>query len=655
MTRNSSFLVVGALLTATHSFAPPRRTLRRPSPTPSLCSHRQLPGDSNDNNGNRKPAWLENAEYWAEREALEKLNANSRRGSSPRNKTPAPGIGDEIGGQRLDRNAWSEGGNTFAHLYNPKSTDQFKLPFEEQADIVARMQSQQAPPLPQPRRDVTPQGGVPEWFGSNTRTSDNGLPPVNGRNPNGKQLQGTNNYNTMINPYGEGTHRHSFQTTTTDDFRKPYGMPDSIDRPQLPPSSKRKLFKAPFQTSSTDDFKRSSDVASGPGAPQQPIYANFMQSSNNSNNNSNQRNAAWQNSVGQDAYESTQLPTMRPLGGEVSQQATYKTNPSQSSAILTGFDGHERDVVQTKSSRAMLLHKIKWPLFKDPPGDSPEFPLLHTRVGVIVLATLSTRYLHLCNGFSPVLASSAMTFLISTCIDPRLGQAALCGSLAGMSGGHIVPNLSVALALGALTSLCYEILIHMSNLFAGIGGRLGATAFLATGIVAKYRHVGSVGRKLRRGMWKAGVGPSSILVSMILCHVVGAVATILLRESSDDSGAADPVRASSVVGMLGSLFIRDSTSLLAFYGGSFVGMSLPSRLMDGNPHHNSRTWKPQTATSLVTSFALAAAVAGLIHATTIHHGYCNAGWGGKVGLCAFAGCWMYRGFGNMLRLVKERT
>jgi hypothetical protein len=225
-----------------------------------------------------------------------------------------------------------------------------------------------------------------------------------------------------------------------------------------------------------------------------------------------------------------------------------------------------------------------------------------------------------------------------------------------MSGVHLTPNAAAALALGAVTSLSYEILIRATNLCLGIGGRVGATAFLATTIMAKYRHVTSVGRKLRRGMWKAGVGPSNILVSMVLFHVVGAVATILLRESSEESGAAaDPVRASSVVGLLGSLFIRDHTSLLALYGGSFVGMSLPSRLMDGNSHGNARTQKPQTATSLLTSFAAAAAFAGFIHAATIHNGYCNGGWGGKVGLCAFAGCWMYRGFDNMWRLVKERT
>jgi hypothetical protein len=81
-------------------------------------------------------------------------------------------------------------------------------------------------------------------------------------------------------------------------------------------------------------------------------------------------------------------------------------------------------------------------------------------------------------------------------------------------------------------------------LFNGIGGRVGTAAFLATSILAKYRHVSGVGRKLRRGMWKAGVGPSSIVVLMIAFHIIGAVGTILLRDCSEDDGAADLVRAS---------------------------------------------------------------------------------------------------------------
>jgi len=265
-----------------------------------------------------------------------------------------------------------------------------------------------------------------------------------------------------------------------------------------------------------------------------------------------------------------------------------------------------------------------------------------TRILVTCFSSVATWYLHLQNGYSPVLASSAVTLLVSTCLDRRLGQAAFCGSFAGMSGGHLLPNFGSAALLGALSSASYELLININNVCLGIGGRLGATAFLATGIFAKYRGVRFIGRKLRRGVWSSSSGVSSVAISMILFHIMGAVATIMLRESSDDSAAADPVRASSVVGVLGSLFINDPTSALALYGGSFVGMSLPSRLMYGNAPGNARPGQPQSAASLLASFAGAGAIAGLIHALTIHSGYWTGGWGGKAGLCAFAGCWVYR-------------
>ncbi len=289
------------------------------------------------------------------------------------------------------------------------------------------------------------------------------------------------------------------------------------------------------------------------GAPRQEIYLSAMKA-----NTDNNRNEAWKNSVGQDTYESTMLPSAKPLGGKVEKRG-YATNPSQSSALLT--------VETTKSGmarRGKAGFLLRSPTWTNLPNEG-EYPLVLPRMTVITLATLSTRYLHLSNGFSPVLASSAITFLMSTCLDTRLGGCALCGSLAGMSGGHLVPYLSAALILGGLASGCYEVLIR-NNLFNGIGGRVGAAAFVATGILAKYRHVSGVGRKLRRGMWKAGVGPSSIVVSMIAFHMIGAVGTILLRECSEDDGAADPVRASSVVGLLGSLFLRDPTSLVGLYG-----------------------------------------------------------------------------------------
>ncbi|KAL3774002.1 hypothetical protein ACHAW5_004852 [Stephanodiscus triporus] len=354
------------------------------------------------------------------------------------------------------------------------------------------------------------------------------------------------------------------------------------------------------------------------------------------------------------------VPVAPPAPSHSSTQRPARVIPEGAASAVTPEEYDLRswdeklETAQSLSPRT-LLRGVRWPLLRDPPGDGPDFPIAAMRVGTTALAALSTRYLHLICGNSPVLAASATTMLVSTCLDRRLGRAALCGSLAGMSGGHLTPTLSAAVALAGLSSMSYELLINTNDACRGIGGRLGAAAFLATSVLAKYQGVRYVGRKLRRGLWKGGAGPSIILSSMILYHVLGAVVTICLREYSDDSAAADPVRASSVVGLLGSLFLRDPTAILALYGGSFVGMSLPSRLMHGNaPGKDAMAVRPQRLLSLFGSFAGAGALAGLFHAMTIRYGYWNGGWGGKAGLCAFAGCWAYRGFGNAVDFVRSR-
>jgi len=320
-----------------------------------------------------------------------------------------------------------------------------------------------------------------------------------------------------------------------------------------------------------------------------------------------------------------------------------------------------------------LLHGIKWPLIRDPPGASSDHPLLPARILITVLSTIATRYLHVHNSHSPVLASSSLSLLVSTCLDRRLGQAALCGSFAGMCGTHLVRDWSMATTLGVLTSMCYEMVIHVNNLCLGIGGRLGVTAFMATSVLARYNGMSIVAAAARRGLRRSssssvllrksggGGGTSGsilgdpILFSMIGFHILGAIATIVLRESSDDSAAADPVRASSVVGLLGSLLLKDPTAVLAVYGGSFVGMSLPSRLIHGNSSPGQRLQQSQTPLSLFGSFAGAGALAGMFHAVTIRRGYWNGGWGGKAGMCAFVGCWTYRGLANTIDFIKSKT
>ena len=499
----------------------------------------------------------------------------------------------------------------------------------------------------------------------------------------------------------DNTVRMPFQAVSNDEFRRPHGMPTGAN---MPPPPRPIVTKQPFQTSSTDDFRRSSDSASGVGAPQQKIYqqptpkrqsppldgvidavleSDWIKPSSmpaSVKRFFDQQVAMSKASVTSlsdaaidakirspdskidttpsfaPAVPSTQvtassyLQTSSPPLPTSAENTPYQATPPMNIAEHDLQQWDQKMTTAQANSKKILLRGMS---LRDPPGDSKEHPELLSRALVIMFSTLATRHLYLVNGISPVLASSAITLLTSTCIDRRLGQAALCGSLAGMSGMHLIPNLSMAALLGVATTVSYEALISINNLFSGIGGRVGASAFLATSVMAKYQGVRFVGRKMRRGLWSSA-GLSSIATTMVIYHAIGAALTIFLRQSSDVDGAADPVRGSSVVGLIGSVCIQNPMAALAWYGGTFVGMSLPSRLINGNAPGRPKLGKPQSALSLFGSFTAAGAIAGLIHAFTIHSGYFIRGWGSKVGLCAFAGSWAYRGFGNLAEFVNQR-
>jgi hypothetical protein len=218
----------------------------------------------------------------------------------------------------------------------------------------------------------------------------------------------------------------------------------------------------------------------------------------------------------------------------------------------------------------------------------------------------------------------------------------MCGSFAGMTtSALLLPNYKYALGLGAVTSILFELLIHERNAFGGVGGRLGATAFLATHIIAATQGIptGVAFQSIQRMNFA-----SSKVISMMGWHAIGSVATIALRKASDDSAAADPVRAAAVVGLLASLLVGinlngctvfTEQAALAVYGGAFVGMSLPSRLLNSSPPQN-------TSWQLLGSFALAGALGGWIHSLTIHWNWWLGGWGGKAGFCSFLGVLLYQ-------------
>ena len=160
--------------------------------------------------------------------------------------------------------------------------------------------------------------------------------------------------------------------------------------------------------------------------------------------------------------------------------------------------------------------------------------------------------------------------------------------------------------------------------------------------------------------------PFSILMTFT---ALGALATIALREAGDDAAVTDPVRAAAVVGMLGSLLVGLGGGLycdlgaLATYGGAFVGMSLPSRLMRGvvpggkkkdfTVVGSSSSSSRSSIGKILASFTVAGLVSGLIHGCTLHKQRWMGGWGGKAGFCSFVGVLVYRGVAKAIEAVQE--
>ena len=285
-----------------------------------------------------------------------------------------------------------------------------------------------------------------------------------------------------------------------------------------------------------------------------------------------------------------------------------------------------------------------WPQARDtdPKGMPPDYPLAMGRIAVTIGSVLLTWYAS--KKYSPVLASAAVS-VIGSLVSPGLGQAAMCGTFAGMSSNIILVNtFGSALSLGILTSIFFEGLIHYRNLLLGIGGRLGFVAFLANNALALLR-----GNAIYTSSAAAKVS-STTLMSTSLFTGLGAVLTIALREASDDTPASDPVRASAVIGLMAALLvgchpIYTDASALAIYAGSFVGMSLPSRLLKGIiPNQppktpSSNNTKSISSLVLLSVFALAGVLGGMFNVLFTSMGIWAVppGWGGKAGFTSMLG------------------
>ena len=335
--------------------------------------------------------------------------------------------------------------------------------------------------------------------------------------------------------------------------------------------------------------------------------------------------------------------------GEKNREELYLHNKGN-----TLFEQHS--VTRTNTNfRELLLRRTNLYEFMQKYLSSNSF-LTAARTLINVAATVGTWYAQLV-GHSNVMASAAITIVCTMCFDRRLGQASFCGSFAGMCSSVLVPDVWWALFLGILTAFNFEVLIQTRNMFLGVGGRLGATAFIATLIVALAQQISTGILSFSFTTFTNAFIVEEVL-SMVFWHAVGSVATIVLRETSDESSAADPVRASAVVGLFGALVFEDKSAALGVYGGSFVGMSSPSRLiygiLPGNVEPGVKLPTPSKLKKIL-AFAGAGCLGGLVHGLSAETGIFAGAWGGKAGLSAFVGCLIYRGLDNAWSSLQKKV
>eukprot|EP00980_Cylindrotheca_fusiformis_P011482 scaffold2663_cov73-Cylindrotheca_fusiformis.AAC.4 len=325
----------------------------------------------------------------------------------------------------------------------------------------------------------------------------------------------------------------------------------------------------------------------------------------------------------------------------------------------SSFSSTTTTTTKTTSSLPVSLHMI-WPS-RDPKGMAADFPDTKYRVLGGILATLFTWHGITANSLNPVLASSATTLAMSLW-SPGLGQAAFCGSFAGMTSfGSVYSTLTAAV----ITATMFEMLIHRRNKWLGLGGKLSFQAFLATNLTAYlFGFAGPIQSPVPKSFaaWKGALQAAPVMYGM-LCGAIGSVLTIFLREIAEfnpnrDNDLQDPVRSSAVIGVLAAMSLGvggflDYNGAMMVFGGAFTGMSYPSRLIKGiRPGKKHR--RTPDAVSTILWFGVAGALGGLIHAMTLSLGWYTGGWGGKAGTCAFAGVALFRGLENSVYFVRKR-
>lgn len=223
---------------------------------------------------------------------------------------------------------------------------------------------------------------------------------------------------------------------------------------------------------------------------------------------------------------------------------------------------------------------------------------------LMTIAAFTTHTLSFYLDLGP-LTASAFLAVVSAAILPKYSAVIFCGAFVGTVEPVLLPTLPMLVLATLFATLLFQ---GSSNLYTGLGGKLGTIAFCSCLLLSLYSPSFYTNASL------PGL-PTGLLI--LLCTIKGAIFTYCLHVRCKQG----PIMAAGLIGLSGGLILpalfSASGPLMAssLYLGAFVGMTSPHRLQGE------------------TQIGLAAIVAGTLFIFSQPY---LGGLGGKLGTLAFA-------------------
>jgi len=226
-----------------------------------------------------------------------------------------------------------------------------------------------------------------------------------------------------------------------------------------------------------------------------------------------------------------------------------------------------------------------------------------------ILASVLTYLLNIRFHLGPFIASG-LVGLVSTKVLKRFSPSMYAASFASMSSSKVLPSVASSGVAGLITGILY---ISTQKIFVGIGGKLGAIAFLSVLITSSFVSEVRISQNLAylEGLY------------LVLGSSLGAVLTY----SVSTRFKQNPVFSSSIVvltaALISNISLRYDNLVAAITCGTYAGMSSRSVIRDSK------------------RMLFVGSLAGVILFLSWP---LFSGVGGKLGLIAFLAVFLYRLF-----------